>query len=532
MRYWIMGLALLLAPGAAQAEWLEASSDHFVVYADDSERDIRKFSEQLERFHEAMEIVTGLEVPAPSPSNRVTVFTVKNQREIERLHGGRNVGGFYIPRAGGSVAFVPRIEVRNGQPDFSMITLLHEYAHHFLMSNSRFPSPRWFGEGGAEFFASAKFTAEGGVSVGMPAAHRAWELALARNVKAVELVDSEAAERKPRGNDFGAFYGKSWLLYHYLTFTPERSGQLRGYLRAMTSGKSSLQAAQEVFGDLNQLERELERYAGQRTMLSLQFQPGQLEIAPMTVRRISAGEAAMMPVRIRSDRGVTREQAIDLLVEARAVAAQHPGDAAVLSALAEAEYDAGNDAEAIAAADAALALDPSQVNAYVQKGYALFRRASEAEDRTAAYREAVKPFIALNKIENDHPLPLVYYYRSFAERGAQPPEQAIHGLERASELAPFDLGLRLNLAVHQIVAGELDAARANLVPVAYNPHGDGMANAARLVIERIDAGGEPEAPELLALLSGRPVEAVAAGDAGAEGDAGAGAEAGAEGEAE
>jgi tetratricopeptide (TPR) repeat protein len=480
MRNWIIALALLLAPGAAQAEWLEASSDHFVVYADDSERDIRKFSEQLERFHEAMEIVTGLEVPAPSPSNRVTVFTVKNQREIERLHGGRNVGGFYIPRAGGSVAFVPRIEVRNGQPDFSMITLLHEYAHHFLMSNSRFPSPRWFGEGGAEFFASAKFTADGGVSVGMPAAHRAWELALARNVKAVELVDSEAAERKPRGNDFGAFYGKSWLLYHYLTFTRERSGQLQGYLRAMTSGKSSLQAAQEVFG---------------------------------------AGEAEMMPVRIRSRRGVDREEATALLAQARAIAPRHPGDAAVLSALAEAEYDAGNDAEAIAAADAAIALDPSQVNAYVQKGYALFRRASEADDRAAAYREAVKPFIALNKIENDHPLPLVYYYRSFAERGAQPPEQAVHGLERASELAPFDLGLRLNLAVHQIVAGELDAARANLVPVAYNPHGDGMANAARLVIERIDGGGEPEAPELLALLSGRPAEAVAAGDAGAEGEA-------------
>jgi tetratricopeptide (TPR) repeat protein len=519
MRNWIMALALLLVPGAAQAEWLEASSAHFVVYADDSERDIRKFSEQLERFHEAMEIVTGLEVPAPSPSNRVTVFTVKSQREIERLYGRRNIGGFYIPRAGGSVAFVPRVEVRNGQPDISMITLLHEYAHHFLLSNSRFPSPRWFGEGGAEFFASAKFTADGGVSVGMPAAHRAWELALARNVKAADLVDTEASEKKPRGNDFGAFYGKSWLLYHYLTFTRERSGQLRAYLRAMTDGKSSRQAAEEVFGDLDQLERELQRYAAQRTMLSLQFQPGQLEIAPVTVRRISAGEAQMMPVRIRSRRGVTREEATEILTDARSVAAGHPGDGAVLAALAEAEYDAGNDAEAIAAADAALALDANQVNAYVQKGYALFRQASASDDRADAYRQAIKPFVALNKIENDHPLPLLYYYRSFAERGAQPPEQAVHGLERAAELAPFDLGLRLNLAAHQIVAGELADARANLVPVAYNPHGGDMAFGARQVIERIDAGGEPEATELLALLSGPPPEEAAAGGAGAEAEA-------------
>src|SRR5687767_6073470 len=137
MYKWIIALAALLVAGTARAEWLEASSAHFVVYAGDSERDIRKFSEQLERFHEAMEVLTGLEVPAPSPSNRVTVFTVKSQREIERLVGQRNVGGFYIPRAGGSVAFVPRVEVRNGQPDISMTILLHEYAHHFLLSNSR-----------------------------------------------------------------------------------------------------------------------------------------------------------------------------------------------------------------------------------------------------------------------------------------------------------------------------------------------------------------------------------------------------------
>src|SRR5690606_27396401 len=117
-------------------EWLEASSAHFVVYADDSEKDIRKFSEQLERYHGAMALVTGLTGERPSPSNRVTVFVVKNPREVQRLAGSRDVYGFYIPRAGSSVAFVPRVRVKTGQPDFSMTALLHEYAHHFLISNS------------------------------------------------------------------------------------------------------------------------------------------------------------------------------------------------------------------------------------------------------------------------------------------------------------------------------------------------------------------------------------------------------------
>jgi tetratricopeptide (TPR) repeat protein len=512
MRYLLILLAALLLPSAAQAEWFEASSAHFVVYADDSERDVQKFSEQLERFHAAMEIVTGLEVQAPSPSNRVTVFVVRSYQQFGRLTGNRYIGGFYSPRAGSSAAFVPRIEVRTGQPDFSMIALLHEYAHHFLLSNSSFPSPRWFGEGGAEFFASTEFYADGGLGIGMPAQHRGPELLMAHNVRAEDLVDS-AYRWRPSSNN--SFYGKSWLLYHYLVFNPERRGQLRGYLAALAGGKSSLEAAQATFGDLGQLERDLQKYLDQRTMLSMRFRADQLEIAPITVRRLSAGEAAMMPVRIISKRGVDREEALELLDDAREVAARFPGDAPVLAALAEAEYDAGNDAEAIAAADAALALDPSQVNAYVQKGYALFRRAAEAgaEDKVAAYRAAVEPFVALNKLENDHPLPLIYYFRSFAESGRRPSETAVLGLERAAELAPFDLALRMNLATLQLSEGRVEQARANLLPIAYNPHGDAMAEGARIVIERIDAGTPPDARELAQIMS-----SASAPEAGTGGD--------------
>ncbi|HEY6813937.1 MAG TPA: hypothetical protein VI168_00225 [Croceibacterium sp.] len=499
MRYLLAVLVALLLPAAAQAEWLEASSAHFVVYADDSERDVRRFAEQLERFHAAMELVTGLEVQQPSPSNRVTVYMVRNQRQIERLAGSRNIGGFYIPRAGGSVAFVPRVQAREGQPAYSMIVLLHEYAHHFLLSTSRFPSPRWLGEGGAEFFASTEFYADGGLGIGTPAQHRGWELELARNVRAADLVDSAYAWR-PTSND--SFYGKSWLLYHYLVFTPERRGQLRGYLAAMVGGMSSLEAAEATFGDLDQLERDLQEYLEQPTMLSMRFRPDQLAIGPITVRQVSAGEADMMQVRIMSKRGVGREEALDLLADARKVATRYPGDAAVLAALAESEYDAGNDAEAIAAAEAALAIDPGQVNAYLQKGYALFRRAADADDRVAAYRAGVQPFIALNRIENDHPLPLLYFYRSFVESGREPSETAVQGLERAAELAPFDLPLRLNLATVQLQDGRVEQARANFLPVAYNPHGGQMAVAARRVIEQIDAGTPPDSDGLRLIFEG------------------------------
>jgi len=519
MRIFLAMLAAVLLPSAARAEWHEASSAHFVVYADDSERDIRKFSEQLERYHEAMAVITQRTLPPPSPSNRVTVYVVRNAAAVQRLMGTdeRAIRGFYLPRAGGSVAFVPQVDARTGQPDLSMTVLLHEYAHHFLISNSGFPDPRWVAEGAAEFFASVKFNGDGGLNIGMPNAIRYGELNFAGDVTAEDLIDPKLYESR-RGRRYDMFYGKSWLLYHYLTMEPARRGQLRGYLQAMRAGKSSREAAETVFGDLAQLERELDRYQDRREILGLVFQPNQLDTPQVAVRALSAGEAAMMPVQIRSKRGVTREQASELVVEARTIAARYPGDPAVLAALAEAEHDAGNEAEAIAAADAALALDPNRVNAYVQKGFALFALAAEAEDRDAAYRAAREPFLALNRIENDHPLPLIFYNRSFAERGVQPPENAAHALERAAELAPFDISLRLNLAIQQLREGQLEQARTNFLPIAYNPHGGELADGARTVIERIDGGTPPDGRELQLILAGGAAQAVSAGAAeGADG---------------
>ena len=103
--------ALLLLPGVVRAAWHEASSAHFVVYADDREAELRRISGRLERYHAAMERMTGGMLPAPSPSNRLTVYLVRNDREVRGLfgEGGRYLGGFYIPRAGGSLAVVPRV---------------------------------------------------------------------------------------------------------------------------------------------------------------------------------------------------------------------------------------------------------------------------------------------------------------------------------------------------------------------------------------------------------------------------------------
>jgi len=511
----IAALVLTIAHPALAA-WHEASSDHFVIYADDKPANLERYAENLERYHAAMAMLLGREIDKPSPSNRVVIYAVGSQKDVRNLASARsrNVAGFYIPRAGGSRAFVQNLanEGDGDYPSISTIVLLHEYAHHFLMSSSNFVMPRWLNEGAAEFFAATSFRKDGSVMMGRAARHRVGELMFGDTLTVRNLLEAGATSNGAQRGD-NSFYGYSWLLYHYLTFREDRAGQLGRYQRELIAGRSSLEAGELAFGDLAKLNNEVRAYMRGGKTMTFVIPADRLTIGAVAVRALPPGEAEIMDVAIRSQRGVNAEQAAQLVIEARAIAARYPDDAGVLTALAEAEYDAGNDEAAIAAADRALTRDPRRANAYVQKGYALFRQAGKAENRTAAYAKAMQPFEKLNALENDHPLPLIYYFQSYTRRGVRPPESAKAALERASQLAPFDIGLKFNVALMLLGEGKVELARAFLQPVAVNPHGGRLVANAQQVMEKLAGLAEGTM-----INSPAELEALQAAASGADGD--------------
>lgn len=171
----VLGALALATPAAAK--WHKAESDRFVIYSDSRGEDLREISQMLERYHVAMELESGRKVEVPSPSNRLTVYMVGSQEDLAELYSGErdsHVAGFYLPRANGSVAFVPNPRIRASENargrvgsryrrdagiyvDRSFSILLHEYAHHFLIASARHAMPRWLSEGAAEYFSSARF---------------------------------------------------------------------------------------------------------------------------------------------------------------------------------------------------------------------------------------------------------------------------------------------------------------------------------------------------------------------------------------
>ena len=336
-------LASLVFAFPAQAKWHEAQSENFVIYADESKGKIEKFAEMLERYHDAIELVTGTKWTTPAPDQRLVIYAVGKGSQIRELYGSENVGGFYIPRESGARAFIQEVTIKSGEPDFSQVIMLHEYAHHYLMSVWPKNLPRWFNEGAAEFFASARFIHDGTLEIGKPAYHRANDFGYAEEVPLMELFDPAAYKvSKEKNGRYDMFYGMSWALYHYMHFNKDRRGQVDDYLVRFIRGTSSPQAAQEAFGDLDQLEKEVRSYLRGATMTNYRFGPEMTSPGAIQVRRISEGHAAMMPIIIRSQRGVDDEEALALLPKAQAIAARYPDDPAVRAALEEAERDATN----------------------------------------------------------------------------------------------------------------------------------------------------------------------------------------------
>ncbi len=463
---------LLLASADALADWHEASSDHFVIYADESEKEIRKYSDRLERYYSAMTVVLPSKKTKLSPSNRVTIYVVRSERIVRKLYGSgsdsRYVQGFYVPRAGGSLAIIPPIDITGSKTSESELVLMHEYAHHYMAENTAYLVPRWYGEGFAEFFATAKFESDGAVGLGLPAQHRAYELFEARDVSIERLLDSKLYTAGKSAN-YDNFYGRSWLLFHYLYTNDDRRLQIVDYLNRLNRGEPELPSAIAAFGDLKALDKALDAYLRQRRMQYIRVPPDRMTVGQITVRRMSEAEGASMPIRIRSKRGVDEKSAAEVVQEAREVAAKYPDEPAVQAALAEAEFDVDNDEAAIRAADKALARDPGNMTALIQKGYALTRIATNKKTEDA-WKAARRHFVSVNKIENDHPIPLIYYYRSFVQQGLEPSKAALDGLEWALELAPYDANLRMMVAGQMMLDKRFAEAIRTISPLAYNPH--------------------------------------------------------------
>jgi tetratricopeptide (TPR) repeat protein len=480
----------LLCSTAAQAEWREATSKHFIVYSDGDQKSLTEYTEKLERFDQAVRAMRLMPDPPLGRARKVTMYLLDDIPAVAKLYGkgGDGVAGFYIPRAH-PIAFAPR---KGGQ---SSMVILHEYTHHLMLSNwTDAALPTWFIEGFAELHATAMFEKDGSVIFGAIPEGRRYTVGQANFMPLGRMLKSKLSSNM-NIYERDALYSRGWLLTHYLTFDAGRRKQLADYIGAINSGKKPEEAA-DVLDGISDMA--LTNYAKRTRIQSIQIPADKINIGAITVRTLSAGEAAVMPARMRSVRGVDKTMAQEVVQLARKLAAPYPNDAAAQAELAEAEYDAQNYAAAEAAADRAIAADPKFINGPIYKGMAKAAVAKKAKSKDeATWREIRRWFLMANKINPDDPTPLTLFYNSYDDAGQKPSKNAQDGLLYAYILAPQDLGLRFMAGKVLLAQNHADKARSALAPIAYHPHAGEQGKKVAEVLAVLEKDGTAKALEMV-----------------------------------
>lgn len=498
-------LAALL-PGAAYADWFQASSKHFVVYSNDSSANVKAYAQRLERFDKAISVLhVAKEVPR-GPAARVTIFVVDNVDAVQKLHPG--AAGFFSSRSSGSVAFMPRVGGDGGLS--AQAIMFHEYSHYWMFSNwSDAAFPYWFTEGFAEFHATAIVKPDGAMIFGANPLYRRYTVDNASLMPVPNLLKVKPSENLS-GASRDAVYSRGWLLMHYLTFDAERRKQLASYIGAINGGQTPA-AAGKLLGNANTLDVKMNSWGAQRRYPSIMLTPAELPIGEVTVRPLTPGEVAIMPALIQSKTGVDDKKSRNVVELARKIAAAFPNDPAVQNELAEAEFDFTStntklsDADAIAgyaraeaAADRAIAAEPKSIHALLYKGMAMEQALVKAKVADPAkWTAARKWFLAANKVDAEDPEPLVQYYESFQLAKVKPTSNAENGVIYAYALAPYDNGVRFFATRALLSQGKAKEARIALAPVAYNAEGGDFSERAQKVLAAIDANDVAGAIKIL-----------------------------------
>jgi hypothetical protein len=476
---------LLFVSTNAHAEWRKSETRHFTIYSEGSELSLRNFAIKVERFDTVLRRRFG--VSDQDFPQKLTIFMLPTQASVAKASAaGRDVAGIYIPNGEGSIAIVNRAS-NNSKYDLDAdAVLFHEYSHHFMYRYLPIAYPAWFSEGFAEFLATTDFTKEGYAKRGLPPFYRAEGLLHQEHIPVWTVLTTNVDEIPAGQHD--SFYGRFWLLVHFLNFTETRLGQLSKYLTAINGGTSNAEAAREAFGDLKLLDKELTAYLN-RGRMSYKIE-SDVTPAPerVDITTVSAGAGATMMQFLALRRGVNETELPSLIGALNASAQKFPRDPEPQVLLAEAKYRSGDDSGAVQAADAALALVPTLSRASLYKGRAMLRQnIKDNVSDPARWKEARGWIVKANRADVNDPMPLFVFYQSFHQQGLQPSPSALQGLARAYQMVPEDRDIRLTYAFSLAAERKFVPAIRLIETVAFDPHNGPGSAGARSILKRLHA---------------------------------------------
>lgn len=479
----MLSVSLSSAASADDSSWKRAETAHFTIYSDGETDELAEFARDLEKFDGLLRF--WFQKPGREGTDKVSIYLMDNQGQVEKLYGARGVAGYYSPDIEGTYAIAHRKNVGGRSLDGQRV-LFHEYAHHFMFNEFAVPAPAWLIEGFAEFLATTEFGADGSWTFGKPASHRGRELRYYDDPQIERLLKWPDEERKI----ITGFYGWSWALTHMLYTDPDRGARISAYINRLSAGDEPIPAAEAVFGDLKKLESALRRHVERKIEFSISNDPFEWSDA-VNVQALGQDESRMLVLRLRRRGGADLE---DLLAELEALtndksfAAEAFAEVALTEIAIEdqkrREHEADHKDEdgyqelggpwfvkAELAADRAIALDPDHLSANIAKGRILLHRLSK-EQREAGHEDwkhARRYLQIANRADPQNAEALYRFANSFVQEKREG-TMMFAAFREAYLRAPQVREFRISLAFDLARQGRYDEGISLLKMLANDPH--------------------------------------------------------------
>jgi Flp pilus assembly protein TadD len=462
--------AFSLAPAPAQAGWIKAESDRFIVYGEGGEAKVRGYLMKLATFDATLRRLNQ-STQGVTPATKLQVVLVSSDLRRIAPNTSSGLAGFYTAREDGVFAFV-ETDAAGGDA-----VLFHEYTHHFMLENFPVAYPSWFVEGVAEYYMTAEITPKG-VKIGGLNEGRAHQLLTQSWMSWDELLSKTTAET--RGDKIQAFYAQSWLLLHFMRSTLERAQKLDAVINAINAGEAPASAFWKCTGwDARQLTKELKAYR----RLDRYIVNNPLKSPPaITVTRLPQSADDLFLDRMRLYLRSRPDPAF--LEQVRKRAGRHPGDALAELTLARAEFAMGDVGAGEAILRRRLAADPNDYETLIEAGADKLIAGQRDQAKRAEYFKASRAFFGKAYAQNKSDYRALYgYARGRWLEPSFPNDNDLNALMAARALAPSVTEISMTTGFALFARGRRDEAVKVLAPVANNPHGGGMAAFAKALIE-------------------------------------------------
>lgn len=247
----------------ATVAWVSVRTRNFLVEGGADEAELRRVAAQLEAYRAAFaRLLSGEYFDASVPTAIVVFPDDASYMPFKPRFGGhvaRGVAGYFQP--GTDINYITL--ARSGDLALDPSTLLHEYTH-LLVNNHFRGAPLWLKEGLAEFYSTARLSADGRrLTLGeaperRPRELRKRELLPLPTLLTLEQTSPVYADPEQRA----LFYAQSWALVHYLSEARNgRGGALARFTDLLAGGEQTEDALREAFGvGVAELEAGLAAY--------------------------------------------------------------------------------------------------------------------------------------------------------------------------------------------------------------------------------------------------------------------------------